>query len=542
MPITATGLSSGTGRSPKEISKPQPIMKKIITIIVLLSVCRLMSAQEWEVNMEENNTCHLKELIAVDEGNFVIGVGAVNEMGHPNGFIARVGKDGSYNSRKVNLPGMMLQYHTVIQLANGNYMVIGMCEDSLWNLVYPRYIRIDVFDSQLESVSSRTYSVDDDVFDCFVNGEYLPMKSTRSRQGTTLLAAVLNYYVEQPGFYRNAVRFYEFDDNGDIIRIVDNDSDVAYAASIEKITYEPHSDNLLMAVGGGFFPPNSGTPGVYVVDSNLNIVGKKSLVHVQGGVSPDLDIIDRITCDGRWMEGDCMLFDATYYLHHRMSFTYHTLYKMDSALNVHAELRLPPYDSCMFCPDGTSTAYIDDTTIFAFTSCSETMHSFLNEEQANVYLVDGHLNLLGRKTFRKDDAPCYFGPPSVFSDGGCAVPFYSQNGTYYPGEPFYNAELMKFRREDIEITWDVVKEKEAKHAPAYPNPTSGAVNIPTGESLPEGARLQIFDVKGMKCFDCAIDKQGSLITVDVSNLGTGMYVYKVIDRNREIAGGKFIKE
>ena len=101
---------------------------------------------------------------------------------------------------------------------------------------------------------------------------------------------------------------------------------------------------------------------------------------------------------------------------------------------------------------------------------------------------------------------------------------------------------MKFRREDIEITWDVVKEKEAKHAPAYPNPTSGAVNIPTGESLPEGARLQIFDVKGVKCFDCAIDKQGSLITVDVSNLGTGMYVYKVIDRNREIAGGKFIKE
>lgn len=542
MPITATGLSYGTGQSPKETSKPQSVMKKSIAIIVLLSVCRLMSAQEWEVNINENNTCSLKELVTVDEGDFVIGVGAVDEMGHPNGFIVKVGKDGSHGSRKVNLPGMMLQYHTAVQLANGNYMVIGMCEDSLWNSVYPRYIRIDVFDSQLESVSSRTYSVDDDVFDCFVNGEYLPMKSTRSRQGTTLLAAVLNYYVEQPGFYRNAVRFYEFDDNGDIIRIVDNDSDVAYAASIEKITYEPHSDNLLMAVGGGFFPPNSGTPGVYVVDSNLNIVGKKSLVHVQGGVSPDLDHIDRITCDGKWMEGDCMLFDATYYLHQRMSFTYHTLYKMDSALNVHAELRLPPYDSCMYCPAGTSTAYIDDTTIFAFTGCSETMYSSFNEEQANVYLVDKHLNLLGRKTIRKDDAICSFGSPAVFSDGGCVVPFYSQNGTYYPGEPFYNAELMKFRREDIEITWDVVEEKEAKHASAYPNPTAGSISIPTGQNLPEGARLQIFDIKGMKCFDRAITGQGNLITVDVHNIQTGVYVYRVVSNGRETITGNFIKE
>ena len=518
-------------------------MKKNIAIIILLSVCRLMSAQEWEVDLGEYGKCSLQELVTVDEGDFVIGVGTVNEMEHPNGFIVRVGKDGSYNSRKVNLPGMMLQYHTVVQLGNGNYMVFGMCEDSLWNPVYPRYLRIDVLDSQLGSVSSRTYSVDDEVFDCFVNGgEYLLMKSTRSRQGTTLLASVLSYYVEQPGFYRNAVRFYEFDDNGDIIRIVDNDSDVAYAASIEKITYEPHSDNLLMAVGGGFFPPNSGIPGVYVVDSSLNIVGKKSLVHVQGGVSPYLDHIDRITCDGRWMEGDCMVFDATYYLRQRMSFTYHTLYKMDSALNVHAELRLPPHDSCMFSPQGTSTAYIDDTTIFAFTSCSMTMYSFLNETQANVYLVDKHLNLLGRKTIRKDDEICSFGPPAVFSDGGCAVPFYSQNGTYYPGEPFYKAELMKFRREDIEITWDVVQEKETKHSPAYPNPASGVINIPTGEGLLEGARLQIFDVNGAKCFDRVIDRQGDLITLDVHNLKTGVYVYRIVSNGRETITGNFIKE
>lgn len=297
-----TGLSFGTGQSPKGISNIQCVMKKAIAIIVLLSVCRLMSAQEWEVGMGEYGKCFLKELVTVDEGDFVIGAGFVNGTGHPNGFIVRVGKDGNYSSRKVNLPGMMLQYQTVVQLDNGNYMVFGMCEDSLWNPLYPRYLRLDVLDSQLESVSSRTYSIDDEVFDCFVNSGCLLLKSTRSKRGTTLLAAVLSYYVEQQAYYRDAVRFYEFDDNGDIIQIVDNDSNVARASSIGKFVYEPHSDNLLMTVSGGIFPPNSG-PGVYVVDSGLNIVGKTNLVHVQGGVSPDLDHIDKITCDGRWMEG-----------------------------------------------------------------------------------------------------------------------------------------------------------------------------------------------------------------------------------------------
>lgn len=238
-----------------------------------------------------------------------------------------------------------------------------------------------------------------------------------------------------------------------------------------------------------------------------------------------------------------MVFDAMYYLHHRQSFTYHTLYKMDSALNVHAELRLPPYDSCMYCPEGTSTAYIDDTTIFAFTSCSLTLYSCYNEQQANLYLVDKHLNLLGRKTIRKDDAICHFGPSTVFSDGGCVVPFYSQNGTYYSGEPFYNAELMKFRREDIEITWDVVQEDETMVcALPYPNPARETVNIPIGQDLPEGARLQVFDIKGMKCFDCAITGQGNLITLEVSKLETGMYAYCVVSEGKAITTGKFVKE
>ena len=74
------------------------------------------------------------------------------------------------------------------------------------------------------------------------------------------------------------------------------------------------------------------------------------------------------------------------------------------------------------------------------------------------------------------------------------------------------------------------------------NPTKGILNIPIGEKDCPDARLQIFDMKGVKCFDCAISNQGNLITVDTQNLDAGMYVYRVVGGGREIAGGKFVKE
>ena len=298
----------------------------------------------------------------------------------------------------------------------------------------------------------------------------------------------------------------------------------------------------MVVVGGGYFPPNSGIPGIYVVDEELNIIAKQDFIHIQGDLSSNTDNISEITCEGKWLNNQYLLFDTEKYLHQRESFTYHSLYLLDSALNIHAELNLPPYDSCASAPNGTSTAYINDSTIFAFTYCNNQMWS-LNAFQTNVILVDNHLNLLGRKVIREDDVLYNPGPPLAFSDGGCLVPIYSQNGTFYQGNPFFKAELMKFRREDIEITWDVVNETEAKpKSVAYPNPTTRFINIPINETLSNDARIQLFDAKGAKCLDSEVGNSGNLITLDVHNLDAGLYVYKIVSRKRELASGRFIKE
>ena len=160
-------------------------------------------------------------------------------------------------------------------------------------------------------------------------------------------------------------------------------------------------------------------------------------------------------------------------------------------------------------------------------------------QQANINLVDKNLNLLGRKVFRQDDRFNQFSSPAAFNDGGCLVWFTTIKSDTTEQQKLF----MKFRREDIEITWDIIEEKESKrYAFAYPNPTCGIVNIPIDETICLGGRLLVFDMKGEKCLDCAIAKQGNLITLNVENLDAGVYVYRVVFENGESISGKFVKE
>lgn len=504
-------------------------MKHIVTLVLNLLLCQFVFAQEWALPIQAG---WFKDVITVDGGECILGIGGSN--GSNDGFILKVDKEGVYSQRSVHLSGMILCYHSAVQLEDGNYMVFGICDDSLCDPHYQHYLRADVFDGQLDLISSKTFSVADSVFDCFSNSDFRhTMQSILSKTGTVILAAVPSHYDPPYGSY-SALRFYEFDAFGDTIRTVDNPISMCRVASIKEITYEPHSDNLMIVINGGVFGYDSGIPGIYVADADLNIIAHQSMLHLGGAQ----EISDN-ACEGRWFDDNRIIMDCEQYI--GSSFTYHTLYVADSALNVYAELRLPPYDSCTWVPKGSSTAYINDSTIFAFSYCSERMFS-VDEQQVNVILVDKHLNLLGRKVLKKENAMSLTSSPAAFNDGGCAVLVTIYNGQYYPGPAFCENYLMKFRREDIEITWDIIEEENANKTSVYPNPTHGIINIPLDIPANVETRIQIFDIMGAKCLDCAINKSGNLITLDTQNIESGLYLYKVVSGNVLLSEGKFVKE
>ena len=507
--------------------------KKSIMICCLMVMAAVGYGQEWAVSVDETDAA--KELIAVDDGEHILYVGSVPDR---DGCLLKVDKDGNYISRQVHLPGMALRYYSAIELENGNYMAFGICDDSLADPHYQRYLQVDVFDRQLESIASRTYDMDDEVTDLFSFPDACShMKSIITKKGTVLLAVTpsIEHSYEYGYYYESVLRFFEFDEEGNLLRIVDNPTLAAWTSDIKTITYAPNSDNLMVYVGSGIFGNASGFAGMMVADTAYNIVAKQPLWNLDGLECED------IACDGHWIDGQYMILDVEQYI--GSSFTFHTLYKIDSARNVYAHHDVEPSDSCTRVPRERNTAYVNDSTIFAFSTFSETMYSSLLYENANVLLYDKHLNLLGRKVFKTDDVTYFPSVPAVFNDGGCLVMVRIRTEENYQGEPFTDYELMKFRREDIEITWDVVQENETEtHLAPYPNPTKGILNIPIGETDCQDARLQIFDMKGVKCFDCAITKQGNLITVDTQNLDAGAYVYRITSGSKEIADGKFIKE
>lgn len=506
-------------------------MKRQIIIIVLFVVRFSLFAQEWVTSLDDINLPH--EQIAVDGGEYILHVGSLPER---DGYILKVDKAGDYIFRQVHLREMALVYYSAVELDNGNYMVFGICDDSLADYHYQRYLQVDVFDSQLESVSSRTYDMDDDVTDLFGFPDARhPMVSIITSKGTALLAAAPGT-LDQFGVSQSVLRFFEFDEDGDLLRIVDNPRPMIALSDIKSMTYAPNSDNLMVFVGDGIFGNASGVPGILVADTSYTIVAKQSFYHLDGLGCSD------IGCDGHWIDGQYLIVDIEQHI--GQSFTFHTLYKVDSALNVYDHQVLLPSDSCTWVSKERNTAYVNDSTIFAFSNFSESFSSgILFYSNACITLFDKHLNLLGRKVIKADDMRHNIGVPAVFNDGGCLVHIRSWNGENYQGEPYDFQELMKFRREDIEITWDVVQENETEthHAP-YPNPTKGILNISIGETDCSDARLQIFDMKGVKCFDYALTKQGNLITVDTQNLEAGVYVYRVISGSKEITDGKFVKE
>lgn len=510
-------------------------MKKWLFPLLFFAFSNCLMGQEWSVRLNEESEGWLFDLIQIDEGENVFGIGRHNTavFNCYDGLVIKADKDGIIVSQIVHLPGKTLEYYSAVQLPNGNVMAFGICDDSLCDHNFQKYLRIDVFDELLDTVSSQTYCVDDDIFDNFsYQHEGLVMNSIVTHSGTVILATRLSYFNETWSFYAPALRLYELDDTGMILRI--HDTPLLQIGSINEITYIPDTDNLMILLDGGVFGYNSGVVGWYTVDPELNIIDKQMMTWLNG------EELDDVASDGHWIDGQYLIVDGEQY--EGSHFTYHTLFKMDTSMNVTARLTLPPYDSCTWVSLGTNTAYANDSTIFAVSYCSETMFS---EEvcQVNIILVDKDLNLLGRKVLKEDNVLKFVRQPATFNDGGCLVMVFSRNGNQYPGEPFARYELMKFRREDIEIIWNVVNERPTKlSSSVYPNPSQGIINIAVEDTFSEDARIQIYDTKSVKCLDGMIGKTGNLITLDIHNLDAGLYVYKVVSGNRELASGKFVKE
>lgn len=498
-------------------------------------------SQHWNLVIEECNLTNLYSCKSVDNDSALLGVGKAwnqaSEVEPYNGLIVKVDLEGNYIYRVVQNVSMDLSYYSVIQLNDGNYMAFGIC-DSLTQLDYRKYLRVDVYDKQLNLISNHLIDATTNEFLGFQKDQECDRIQCGMNSDGNVLLATSQCFISDLGYLENRFRFYEFNPSGDSIRSVAQpiaiDGYPQYGYKIALVMSNPDTTGYMAIASGTYNNHWSGMFGIYWIDDNLNIVDNK----------PWMSNGDISSCDNHWHFLDenhqkSLLVDIEKYI--GSSFSYHSLCFVSEKFVKYKEVDLPPLDSVSTVNSFTSTVFINDSTIFATTYSSV---SFWDDEcQTNVFLTDSDLNILGRKTIKESDQYILPLMPVGLCDGSCMMPirfqFESKNdGIYQSKIAFY-----KFFRNDFEITLNIegnnciLQDKEV-----YPNPTNGILNIPVIGITPDVSRIQVFDVLGQKCLDANINKNGNLITIDTQNLEAGTYIYQVVSADRILTKGKFVKE
>lgn len=525
-------------------------MKSLKLALVFINMVAFHSftfSQLWEVPLFEERYYYLSQNISIDNGDGMLGVGSSwlpnqnNET--DNGFVIKVNKDGSYIFREIQIEDNSLIYYTATQLDNGNFMVLGLYDDSLNWADFTRYVRVNVFDENLEVVSEKNYRLD--YGECLGTQRSIissaALQCAKKQNGNVVIVAPLVFPSQQPNgaVYQSFFCFYELDTFGDSIRAKMQPEYIGEKKqagnAILRIIPKPNSDSF-MFLGDGNYDEYLNCYGVWNLDSDLNITTKTPILN-----DGPFTCVTWTGCGDHWFDDYRFVAYVQNYPQDTQSKRpddIGTMYFMDTLANTYTELRLPPTDSCTLAASPQcNIAYANDTTIYVF-SYSSSEYWDLNNYQFNIMVIDKDFNILGRKVIRKDGWRVYPTYPVTFNDGNCAVPAIIEKNDYSEHERY----LWCFSRDEIEMPLTVEETEGLNVAVAYPNPTSAIIHIPFERCGSIPIRIQVYDAKGLKCLDRAINEEGNLITINAQNLETGVYAYRIVSGSDVLVSGKFIKQ
>lgn len=526
---------------------------KMIALLLLATMATTIPcrSQEWELHLEGPGETWVNQCLPVDGGDEVLWVGSSSLDGNgatdSDGLLAKVLPDGTLTRRDIHLGGMDLEYYCASQLANGGFMVFGVCDDSLNPQPFDRYLCVDVFNADLEPVSHCFH----DMADSLHGGFYMASARHSTRHfrsipepgGTVLLACVVTYFSEASLIYHNNYRFLRFDSDGGLLECV-TQAPNELGNSLHGITGFPGTDGYMLFGDGGPDPGGYiGFPGMYLLSHDLRVADKTQLATF--GLFPDDEFCVMVSPGDRWDEDGLLWLSATLRPKVPNQNLYHVaIYKVDTAMAVHDRLALPiqkpgNYNSI---PPERGYAYVNDSTAFVVNYERPPFPNSTLYCDMVVHLIDNQFNLLGTKVLDYDNVLIDPRQPVALSDGGCLLTAVEMNGSQHPGPAFSRCAAWKMRREDIEITWNAVPENgEGGLGRAFPNPTEGELLIQTPDSGPMDGRLIIIDTRGRTMVDRPLKAESGLVRLDVANLAPGTYTYRLEGRDGKTAAGKFVR-
>jgi hypothetical protein len=192
--------------------------------------------------------------------------------------------------------------------------------------------------------------------------------------------------------------------------------------------------------------------------------------------------------------------------------------------------------------DGAATismAYADENSIF-IAGYTWDYGNCANPDSIELYVVDTALNQIAYKSLGGDMS--YYSHGVLCSKNKDAFIF----GTAGSEDNDCRSHLVVYRISREELGLPPVKVldiKENNNLFVYPNPANDIINIRIKKGvLTNSSRIKLFNSQGKKIYDYLIPTTGNALQLNISNLDSGVYIYKITNKNETSLSGTFIKK
>ena len=495
---------------------------KAVSTALFLAFAILGSAQQWEIDYGDTQSfTQFSHGITDLEGNAILVGGCASVYPNYHPIAMRIEPNGAHLEcdYQNGFDGLMLT--DVVQLPNGNYFTAGIASKEA--------VVVMVLDANLDIVNSKRYEKAETALSIHGGRLLLDDDGTVVMAGEAWFPAVYTNFDARPFMYR-------FDENADTLScryvMAEKPNPEYYLNDVEchQILKNPQNDGFIL-MGKG----RNGLPSLICYDYDFNYISNIWMHN-------DFSLLSAQYSSCCWLSDDDLLVFGTL---KPMNDQSRTIGLLDVKLSggvprldtIHGDFS--PYHIASGLYD--NSAFANDTTIYGSYYSTENMYS--GPFHISVCLFDKDMEVLGNYVFVDEEhinyVPCFILP---HVDGGCVIVSIYSDGSinhYTPGK------IIKMSREDFNPILCSVSEvpKERLKAMAFPNPTKGELNIDIS-NLPKNLenRVSITDVSGMTRMCRIIQGSGNLLTIDVSSLEPGAYLYSVYNKEKELFNGKFVKE
>lgn len=484
----------------------------------------MLGAQQWRIEFEKPSV-FMHGVINEKNEAIIVGRESDENDGTEYPAVFKIMEDGRYEVFSFDNEFKDIKFAKVLCLPNGNYFVSG-CEktgDIGNNSICD--IHVMIMDSNMDVVRHEQYSAIEH-FSFNVNHDIII-------DGDKVLMVCSTFGDE---LNRRKPTFMQFNFEGELLSSLYPDEEDE-TGGYSNVSF---GENQLKKKpdGTGYLVISKLPARMLQFDNNFDFEGYSNLEHPKEATSL---YNSSEVCSDLWLSDDNLMLYGTYNNYRHDPPRTEVIISSVNMNGTISEYKVIYSDTCHYdaFQGNNAMSYVNDSTIYGG-SCVYQSHSnhIVPPSHFQMHLFTREMEILG--TLTTNYAETNFKNILTYSNGDLLV-----TSSHSIFQPYLITSITKYSRADFNPTYVGIKDVPAEEIAnmVYPNPTDGELNIDIrGIDTGSENRVRIIDVNGRVLTSRIIRGSGNVLTMDVSSLDAGVYVYEVFNAEGTISKGRFVKK